>query len=93
MWFAIFNYALVMFSAAVIPAAGTQMGATIPNFAPNSTTGWLKPPGDEFIQPESGPGPVRADPAHPYFSNAIATQETIVGPLALTCRRIRAAWM
>src|SRR5215471_1246772 len=37
--------------------------APIPNFAPDNLTGWLKPPGDEFIQPESGPGPVRADPA------------------------------
>jgi len=49
----------------------------IPNFAPDSSTGWLKPPGDEFIQPESGPGPVKADSAHPYFSNAIASQETV----------------
>ena len=44
--------------------------ASIPNFAPDSLTGWLKPPGDEFIQPESGPGPVRADPAHPYVPNS-----------------------
>jgi hypothetical protein len=44
--------------------------ARIPNFAPDSVTGWLKPPGDEFIQPDSGPGPVRADPAHPYVPNS-----------------------
>jgi hypothetical protein len=50
--------------------------ASIPNFAPDSHTGWLKPPGDEFLPPDSGPGPVRADPAHPYFSNAVARQET-----------------
>jgi len=37
----------------------------------------LKPPGDEFLQPASGPGPVRADPAHPYVSNAVAAQETV----------------
>jgi hypothetical protein len=55
-------------------AAGKQ---AIPNFAPDSTVGWLKPPGDEFIQPESGPGPVKADPAHPYVSNALAPQETV----------------
>jgi hypothetical protein len=41
-----------------------------PNFAPDSLTGWLKPPGDEFIQPDTGPGPVRADPAHPYVPNS-----------------------
>jgi hypothetical protein len=49
----------------------------IPNFSPDSVTGWLKPPGDEFLQPASGPGPVRADPAHPYVSNAVAAQETV----------------
>jgi hypothetical protein len=61
---------------AVWPALAVE-NETIPNFAPDSTTGWLKPPGDEFIQPETGPGPVKADPAHPYFSNAIANQETV----------------
>ena len=49
----------------------------IPNFAPDNLTGWLKPPGDEFIQPPSGPGPVRSDPARPYVSNAVARQETV----------------
>lgn len=61
---------------AVWPAMALEK-ETIPNFAPDSTTGWLKPPGDEFIQPETGPGPVKADPAYPYFSNAIANQETV----------------
>jgi len=61
---------------AVWPALAVEI-ETIPNFAPDSTTGWLKPPGDEFIQPETGPGPVKADPAHPYVSNAIANQETV----------------
>jgi hypothetical protein len=42
-----------------------------------AVTGWLKPPGDEFIPPDSGPGPVRSDPAHPYVSNAVARQETV----------------
>src|SRR5579872_1648379 len=75
MRFAGLIYAIVMVSCALFPAAEAQTEA-IPDFAPDSTTGWLKPPGDEFIPPESGPGPVRADPAHPYFSNAIAAQET-----------------
>jgi hypothetical protein len=59
--------------------------APIPDFAPDSLTGWLKPPGDEFIQPRSGPGPVRSDPAHPYVPNSFpfvsreaAAQETIM---------------
>jgi hypothetical protein len=49
----------------------------IPNFAPDNITGWLKPPGDEFILPDAGPGPVRSDPARPYVSNAVAAQETV----------------
>jgi hypothetical protein len=60
-----------MFPAFGAPTAG------IPNFAPDSITGWLKPPGDEFIAPASGPGPVRADASHPYVSNALAPQETV----------------
>ena len=72
------SFVLMMLSvAAVIPAWAAPNGAEIPNFSPDSSTGWLKPPGDEFIQPESGPGPVRADSSHPYVSNAIAAQETV----------------
>jgi hypothetical protein len=52
--------------ALIWPAVAAE-NAKIPNFAPDSTTGWLKPPGDEFIQPASGPGPVKADPSHPYI--------------------------
>ncbi len=67
----------VLFVASPLPAVEAPTGVTVPNFSPDSATGWLKPPGDEFIQPESGPGPVKADPSHPYFSNAITAQETV----------------
>jgi hypothetical protein len=60
----------------MFPAFGAS-NAGIPNFAPDRITGWLKPPGDEFIAPASGPGPVRADASHPYVSNALAPQETV----------------
>jgi hypothetical protein len=53
-----------------------QQEASIPKLA-SADFGWLKPPGDEFIAPESGPGPIRADTDHPYVSNAIAPQETV----------------
>src|SRR6266700_3187911 len=53
-----------------------QQAASIPKLA-SADFGWLKPPGDEFIAPESGPGPIRADSGHPYVSNAIAPQETV----------------
>ena len=54
-----------------IASSGPALAAdsAIPNFAPDSRTGWLKPAGDEFIQPDSGPGPVKSDPAHPYVPN------------------------
>jgi hypothetical protein len=41
--------------------------AKIPNFAPDSLTGWQLSD-DEFIPPPSGPGPIVSDPAHPYIS-------------------------
>jgi hypothetical protein len=62
--------------AALSPALA-EPNAPIPNFAPDSVTGWLKGPGDEFLLPSSGPGPVRSDPARPYVSNAVARQETV----------------
>jgi hypothetical protein len=61
---------------ALWPALAEQ-NAPIPNFAPDNVTGWLKGPGDEFLPPDFGPGPVRSDPAHPYVSNAVALQETV----------------
>ncbi len=57
--------------------AATAESGKIPNFAPDATVGWLKPPGDEFIQPDEGPGPIKSDPSLPYISNAIAAQETV----------------
>ena len=69
--------AAALLSAVALAPSAAAPDEKIPNFAPDSTVGWLKPPGDEFIQPASGPGPVKADPAHPYFSNAIVAQETV----------------
>jgi hypothetical protein len=52
--------------AALWPAYGAD-SETVPNFSPDSTTGWLAQD-DEFIPPPSGPGPIVSDPAHPYIS-------------------------
>jgi hypothetical protein len=49
--------------AALWPAAAAQDRGE-PNFAPDSSTAWIAV-GQEFFAPPSGPGPVRADPAHP----------------------------
>jgi len=60
----------------MLPLALAAENTSIPNFAPDNVTGWLKPPGDEFIPPASGPGPVRSDPDRPYISRAVQAQET-----------------
>jgi hypothetical protein len=60
------------------PAAGADNSA-IPNFSPDSRTGWVagapdgvSPVGQDFLQPPSGPGPVTFDKAHPYVDSGIA---------------------
>jgi len=68
--FARANIIVIMAVATLAPAQGAQTSKAVPNFSPDSITGWVKTPGsDEFISPESGPGPVQDDPAHPYVSN------------------------
>ncbi len=59
----------VLWSALVAHAAGQD--AAVPNFGPNSDTAWIpaRPAGDDFISPESGPGPVISERDHPYIPN------------------------
>jgi hypothetical protein len=54
-----------------LAAGPAGRGATVPNFAPNSDTAWIpaRPAGDDFIPPESGPGPVMSEKDHPYIPN------------------------
>ena len=56
--------------ATLWPALGTNAseGAAIPQFGPDATTAWSvgHADGDDFLRPESGPGPVTFDPAHPF---------------------------
>jgi len=56
--------------AALITQSAAAPSAT-PNFMSDTTTSWFpdRPQGDDFLPPESGPGPVLADPAHPYVPN------------------------
>jgi hypothetical protein len=56
--------------SAVLAAEGSN-GQAIPNFAPDDRTSWFpdRPTGDDYLPPPSGPGPVLADPAHPYVPN------------------------
>src|SRR5947207_15593802 len=71
------TFAAMRYAFSVLSPALAAEDTSIPNFAPDNVTGWLKPPGDEFLPPASGPGPVRSDPARPYISNAVARQETV----------------
>jgi hypothetical protein len=50
-------------------AAG--QGVAVPNFGPSSETAWIpaRPAGDDFIPPDSGPGPVTSVKDHPYVPN------------------------
>ena len=60
------------------PATGAESSA-VPNFSPDSRTGWIAgvpdsetPIGDDFLQPASGPGPVTFDRAHPFIDNRVS---------------------
>jgi hypothetical protein len=71
----------VVFAAMVIPPAIAAESAAIPNFSPDSRTGWIAgvpdgetPIGDDFLQPPSGPGPVTFDRAHPFVDNRLSRQ-------------------
>src|SRR6266705_2743982 len=75
--FATATVAAALYTVAVLGLALSAENEQIPNFSPDNVTGWLKPPGDEFLPPASGPGPVKSDPAHRYVSNAVARQETV----------------
>jgi len=56
--------------------------AAIPNFAPDDHTSWFpdRPDGDNFLQPESGPGPVVSRPGYPYVPNGDETDFAATNP-------------
>jgi hypothetical protein len=60
---------LVSGAVLIFPVQAADMA--IPLFAPSSNVGWVAQ-GGEFLPPNSGPGPVMNDPAHPRISNAVA---------------------
>jgi hypothetical protein len=68
-------------AAATLSWPAIAENAAVPNFAPDSSTGWISgvpdsetPIGDEFIQPPSGPGPITFDRAHPLIDNRKSRQ-------------------
>jgi hypothetical protein len=66
--------ALACFGAAAPAAEGTS----VPNFASDPATAWVpdRPTGDDFLPPESGPGPVMSAKDHPYVPNGAGRQST-----------------
>lgn len=69
-----------LLAAASIGATATRAPAAVdvPNFAPDSATAWVpdRPTGDDFLPPESGPGPVMSAKDHPYVPNGRGQQST-----------------
>ncbi len=67
-----FSIGLAACLLCIFGAAAAQEGpGAVPNFAPDDSTSWFpdRPDGDDFLPPETGPGPVMSDPAHPYVPN------------------------
>jgi hypothetical protein len=60
-----------LFALSLISASPEAATPPIPNFAPNAHTSWQpdRLDGDNFISPESGPGPVVSRPGYPYIPN------------------------
>ena len=65
-------------AAALMPAATARAEGTVPNFAQDSSTGWIpdRPTGDDFLPPPSGPGPVMSQKDRPYVPNGRGRQPT-----------------
>jgi hypothetical protein len=64
--------ALLGSAAILVPAyAADDERVAIPNFNPDGNTGYgsNRLASDDFLPPKSGPGPVLADPKHPYIPN------------------------
>ena len=61
--------------APVVHAKNAPSDGKFPDFAANSSVGWIASGigfGTDFVPPPSGPRPVTNDPAHPYITNAAA---------------------
>ena len=64
-------FALSLISGSAGAAQAQNATAAIPNFAPDDHTSWHpdRPDGDNFLPPESGPGPIVSRKDHPYVPN------------------------
>jgi len=73
---ALFAFSLIAGSTGAAPVPA------IPNFAPNDHTSWHpdRPDGDNFLPPETGPGPIVSRPDHPYVPNGDETDFAATNP-------------
>jgi hypothetical protein len=74
-----------LFTLSLISGSTDVAGAptpSIPNFAPNDHTSWHpdRPDGDNFLPPESGPGPIVSRKDHPYVPNGDETDFAATNP-------------
>src|SRR5215467_1834604 len=56
-------------ATSVVTASTPAVAAPTPEFGPNPAVGWVGSTGGFYLPPESGAGPIRQDPAHPYIGN------------------------
>jgi hypothetical protein len=56
---------------ALLTTGATSQTADLPLFGPDRQTAWIpaRPAGDDYIPPETGPGPVMSQKDHPYIPN------------------------
>jgi hypothetical protein len=71
----------VFVSQAFVSQALAGDSEKVPNFMPDAKTGWITgrpdsetPIGDDFYPPQSGPGPITYDKAHPFIDNRRSRQ-------------------
>src|SRR5690242_2464103 len=59
---------IFFFAAALLSASTHALAAAVPEFGPNPAVSWLVT-SNGYLPPDSGPGPIQQDPAHPYVGN------------------------
>src|SRR5215831_2268296 len=69
--------AVSAFASLLGPAFGADTNGGLA-LAPDATTAWVadRLTGDDFLPPQSGPGPVMSDQDHPYVPNGGGRQPT-----------------
>src|SRR5215467_7479023 len=59
----------IIFFLAVSAVTASTQAVAAPELGPNPAVGWISSTEGFFLPLDSGAGPIRQDPAHPYVSN------------------------